>query len=69
MRVAADRPAVAPAGLEPHERAVLLGYRWWKLAELRVSVDAVYPPRLAAHLGAALTGPAPAEPIDISADG
>jgi 8-oxo-dGTP pyrophosphatase MutT (NUDIX family) len=68
-RVAADRPAIAPGGLEPHEHAVLLGHRWWDLAALRSTAGVVYPPRLAARLRAALRAPAPAEPIDISSDG
>ena len=68
-RVAAYGPTITPAGLEPHERAVLLGYRWWTLADLLANTPVVYPPRLAERLGEALTGAAAAEPVDISTDG
>ncbi len=68
-RVGEARPDVQPAALEPHEHAVLLGHRWWDLETLRSSAAVVYPPRLAARLIAALREPAPAEPIDISAEG
>jgi 8-oxo-dGTP pyrophosphatase MutT (NUDIX family) len=68
-RVGIERPAVAPRGLEPHERGVLLGHRWWGLDDLRASADVVYPPRLAPRLQAALRASVPADPVDISAEG
>jgi ADP-ribose pyrophosphatase YjhB (NUDIX family) len=67
-RVDTDAPTVAPAGLEPHEREAVIGYRWWPLDELARSSETVYPPRLATRLVAALADP-PDAPIDISADG
>lgn len=68
-RVAAARPAVAPAALEEHERSVLLGHRWWTLDDLLATRETIYPPRLAQRLAAVLGADPPAEAIDISADG
>jgi ADP-ribose pyrophosphatase YjhB (NUDIX family) len=68
-RVDAEGPAITRGGLEPHERTVLLGYRWWTLADLRGTDAVVYPPRLGGRLHAALTGATAITPLDISADG
>jgi 8-oxo-dGTP pyrophosphatase MutT (NUDIX family) len=68
-RVKAAQPPVTPAGLESHEHGVLRGHRWWDQNTLRSTTDIVYPPRLAERLRDVLSAPAPAEPIDISADG
>jgi len=68
-RVAAAAPRVAPTSLDPQERGALLGHRWWRLSDLRAATEAVYPPRLAARLAAALHGPPSGAVVDISHEG
>jgi 8-oxo-dGTP pyrophosphatase MutT (NUDIX family) len=50
------------AGVDEVERAVLVGERWWTLAQLRATTETVYPVGLADLLESLLsaTGPAPA---------
>jgi 8-oxo-dGTP pyrophosphatase MutT (NUDIX family) len=67
-RVAGEAPAIVPVGLEAHERAAVIGYRWWPLDELGRSRETVYPPSLATRLTTALEAP-PDAPIDISHEG
>ncbi len=68
-RVATAMPSVTPAALDPHERDVLLGHRWWTLSALQQTAHTVYPPRLAVRLQEVLARPAPEPPIDISHEG
>lgn len=68
-RIDAERPPVVPAALERHERAVLLGHRWWAIDDLAAHTGPVYPPRLVARLRDVLAGHLPPDPLDISGEG
>jgi len=45
-RVASDLP-IEPAALTEVEVSLLLGYRWWTVAELQASAETIEPPALA----------------------
>lgn len=68
-RVATASPRVEPTALDPHERDVLVGHRWWPVPELLATTDVVYPPRLAARLAGVLAGAATDALVDITHEG
>lgn len=54
--VRASRFAVDPGGWSDVEVRSMLGHRWWTIAELRATGDAVHPPELAEVLAGLLAG-------------
>lgn len=58
-----------PARLSDYEARSVLGFRWWRAADLRQTADTVYPPRLGHRLAALLREGIPSVPIDITAYG
>jgi 8-oxo-dGTP pyrophosphatase MutT (NUDIX family) len=56
--------AVAGDHLGPEEREVIVGHRWWTLAEIQASDEVFVPRRLAELLPTILAGEFPAEPFD-----
>ncbi|MGH6654321.1 MAG: NUDIX hydrolase [Actinocrinis sp.] len=60
----ADGFALDDSGWEDLERDAIAEYRWWTVAELEQTADAIYPPKLAALLPDLFAGRFPDEPID-----
>lgn len=56
---------VSLVNLLPYEREVYRGHRWWTLADLGRSHDAILPERLADLLAPVLAGNLPAAPLTI----
>ncbi|POX39101.1 RNA pyrophosphohydrolase [Streptomyces sp. Ru73] len=58
-----SRHDVDTGGFEAHERATIVGHRWWTPEELAAAPEEVYPHGLAALLTAILAGRLPATPV------
>jgi 8-oxo-dGTP pyrophosphatase MutT (NUDIX family) len=54
-------------GLTELERQVVHGFRWWTVAELRATTEAVYPTRLAEELARLLAEGPPDRPREVGA--
>ncbi|HYE45346.1 MAG TPA: NUDIX domain-containing protein [Caulobacter sp.] len=52
-------------GWTAEERRVVKAMRWWTVEEIAASREAIYPGRLAEHLGRLLDGEIPDEPLSI----
>lgn len=52
------------SGWDDVERSMMAEYRWWTVAELAATTEAVYPPNLAHMMPELLAGRLPAEPFD-----
>ena len=63
------RESLGNQALTDEEREVVKEFRWWTLAELRVSPEQIFPPRLHQHLALLLAGPTPSHPLSIALDG
>ncbi|MFG3436141.1 NUDIX hydrolase [Nonomuraea sp. NPDC047897] len=53
------------SGMEQLERSLFDTYRWWPLADLRRTADALVPPALPALLGPLLAGTRPTTPVTL----
>jgi 8-oxo-dGTP pyrophosphatase MutT (NUDIX family) len=58
-----DAHQVDMSGQEPFERAQLVDYRWWTVAELTTTGETVYPYGLAPLLAVLIAGRIPPEPV------
>jgi 8-oxo-dGTP pyrophosphatase MutT (NUDIX family) len=61
--VRTDVVTVDGSGLEEHERSLVLGHRWWTVADLEGSDETIFPVGLAGLLDTLLADGPPAEPI------
>lgn len=59
---------VDDSGSDDGEREVTLGHRWWRMEELRITDQAVYPNGLATLLGTVLAEGPPPEPVVLDSD-
>jgi 8-oxo-dGTP pyrophosphatase MutT (NUDIX family) len=58
------QPSITAEHLGPEELQVIVGHRWWSLAEIQASDEVFVPRRLAELLPAILAGEYPSEPFD-----
>ena len=56
---------VDTSGFTEIERRSIVGHRWWRVDELRNTLDVVYPPALSSLLESVLREGPPREPIEI----
>jgi 8-oxo-dGTP pyrophosphatase MutT (NUDIX family) len=61
-----DAHEVDTSGLEPLERAAVVGHRWWTLDELSATEEVVYPRALASELARLLADGLPAAPYEVA---
>jgi 8-oxo-dGTP pyrophosphatase MutT (NUDIX family) len=58
-----DPEAVSTAGHEEHERSLIIGHRWWTVAEMRATDEVITPPGLAGLMARLLADGVPARPV------
>jgi 8-oxo-dGTP diphosphatase len=61
-----ERFNVDSSHMDELEKEIVLGHRWWKVAEIEAATDITFAPRtLANHLRRLVEGTIPKEPIDV----